>query len=139
MRWKSKQARLLVGNIIFIVLNLIYLVILVVFLLRYSSDLSLLESSYAKEIALVIDSAKPGMSIFLSMEDAFEGAKEEGVDPSEIIRINKNRVTVKLSRESKGYSYSFFNSVDTGRYGDGYYAIDKKNQKGYVFNIGGYK
>ena len=139
MRCKSKQGRLLVGNIIFIVLNLIYLVILVVFLLRYSSDLSLLESSYAKEIALVIDSAKPGMSIFLSMEDAFEGAKDEGVDPSEIIRINKNKVTVKLSRESKDCSYSFFNSVDTGRYGDGYYAIDKENQKGYVFNIGGYK
>jgi len=131
-----KKGGILVGNIVFIILNLLYLTILVIFLLRFSSGTTLLEESYSKQITLVLDSAKPNMVIFLNMEDAIETAKENkwgSEHLNEIVKIRDNLVTVKLS-ENSGYSYSFFNSIDIA----GYYITDEPSQ-GYIFNIGGYK
>ena len=135
-----KKGAILVGNIIFLILNVIFLVILTVFLLRYSSGVTLLEESYAKQIALMIDSSKPGMEIFVSMEEAFEIVEEKwGKEHlKDMIRIKNNVVRVQFSEDS-GYSYSFFNNIDVGTYKNGYYEIDTSTQKGYIFNIGGYK
>ncbi|GAJ19854.1 unnamed protein product, partial [marine sediment metagenome] len=64
-------------NIIFIVLNLIFLIILIVFLVSRMGSNSVLEEKYAKQIAMIIDSAKPAMEIHLNMEDAIN-KREEG-------------------------------------------------------------
>jgi hypothetical protein len=74
-------------------------------------DAAAREEMYAKKIALIIDSAKPGMSISLNMKDAVDQAKKEDYLNKKIVMINGNTVTVKL-REKGGYSYSFFNDVD---------------------------
>ncbi|MFH1365500.1 MAG: hypothetical protein ABIH28_02875 [archaeon] len=68
-----------------------------------------MEEAYAKKIALVIDAAKPGMSIEIDMRSAI--AKSKGYT-GKIVDIKGNLVTVKLSQKG-GYSYSFFNDVSS--------------------------
>ena len=125
---KSKKANILTENIIFIVLNLLFLTILIIFLFSKMGSAAVLEEKYAKQIALIVDSAKPGMTIHLNMEDAIETAEKEGWDTGNIITLSGNVITVKL-REKGGYSYSFFNDVDVS------VNLDTTNNKEYFFVI----
>ena len=101
-------------NIVFIILNLIFLMILILFLARQGEGAVLLEQTYAKQIALLIDSAKPGMVMVIDMEKGKTLAEKNGLEFGEVIKVNGNVVTVRLS-EKGGYSYSFFNDVNVGK------------------------
>ena len=125
---KNRKGTILVENIIFIVLNLLFLTILIFFIVSKVGGAAVLEEKYAKQIALIIDSAKPGMEIHLNMEDAIKKASDENWN-EKIVSIDGNIVTVKL-REKGGYSYSFFNDVDAGNP-----YLDTTNNKEYVFFI----
>jgi len=128
----EKRGNILTGNIIFIILNLIFLTLLIVFIFRQGAGIVTLEQSYAKQISLVVDSAKPGMKITLDMKEA----KDEGGEwfkenyPGSV-RVDKNIITVKLSEKSS-YSYSFFNdvelSVDVYPEGKVFILIKEKNE-----------
>ena len=117
----KKNGEILIETLIFIILNLIFLSILVGFILTKGDNLSLSEERYAKEIALLIDTAKVGDIIELNMEKVISESRKEGY-AGQIITISDNIVQVKLS-EKGGYSYSFFNSVkvtpleNNGKYG----------------------
>jgi len=130
----SKRATILVGNIVFIMLNVVFLSILILFLVSKTGSAAVLEEKYSKQIALIIDSAKPGMIIHLNMEDAIDKAKKENWDFNNIVMIHDNIVTVKL-REKGGYSYSFFNNIDVTANFDTlnnqeyFFVIDEKNEK----------
>lgn len=135
---KSNKTRgqILAENIIFIVLNLVFLSVLILFIYSKTGSEAILEEKYAKQIALIIDSARPGMEILLNMEDAI-AAKSNGFNES-IVRVVGNTVTVKL-REKGGYSYSFFNDVSLG----GVYSVNiekdvEKEHNGYRFKINNY-
>lgn len=121
-------------NVIFIILNVLFLAILILFLLRQGQGAVILEQSYAKQIALLIDSAKPGMTLVLDMSKAKDLLEKNGLDFENIIIKTDNIITVKLS-ESGGYSYSYFNDVDFNYYVDD---SDPENINSYVFVIGGY-
>ncbi len=123
----------MIENIIFIILNLVFIAILIFFLISRSGTAAVLEEKYAKEIALLLDSAKPGMIISLNMEDAIKVAEEKlGEDKlSRIVDVTDNVVTVKL-RDNGGYSYSFFNNLTFTNC----YLNELDNE--YVFFIGGY-
>lgn len=108
-----KRGTILAENIIFIMLNLVFLTILFLFLFSKTGDASVFEEKYAKQIALIIDSAKPGMEISLNMKNAVEKAKDENWN-GKLVTIQDNIVTVQL-REKGGYSYSFFNNIDFER------------------------
>ncbi len=110
MEIKNKRGNILTQNIIFIILNLVFLSILVVFLFTKMAGAAVLEEKYAKQIALILDSAEEGMAINLTMEDAIRVANKENQDLNKIIIVQDNIVTVKL-REKGGYSYSFFNDL----------------------------
>jgi hypothetical protein len=128
---KGKRGlEILQQNIIFLVLNLFFLGILIVFLSSRMGNSAVYEETYAKQIALVLDSAKPGMIIHINMEDGIDIAKKElGEDKlGEIVSIKENVVTVKL-KEKGGYSYSFFNNIKVNSY------IDVTNNKEFVFVI----
>jgi hypothetical protein len=125
----NKKGDLLIGNIIFIVLNLIFLSILMLFLLRQGSGAIVLEQSYAKQIALLIDSSKPVMEIQLNMDKAAKLAEKNNIPFKDVVKIRDNLVIVKLS-EKGGYSYSFFNDVDVTAY--------PLNIEDYVFVVSGY-
>ncbi|MDP2673184.1 MAG: hypothetical protein Q8O84_05210 [Nanoarchaeota archaeon] len=124
---KNKKGVILAENIIFIVLNLIFLLILIFFLFSKVGGAAVLEEKYAKQIALMIDSAKPGMEIHLNVKDALEKADSEEFE-GKIIEVVGNIVTVKL-REKGGYSYSFFNDVDVSTY------LDDINKGEYVITV----
>jgi hypothetical protein len=129
---RGKKGTILVENVIFIILNVIFLMILILFIYRQGNGAVVLEQSYAKNIALLIDAGKPIMEMKLNMEDAMALAEKNGVNREEIVKITGNLVTVKLS-EKGGYSYSFFKNVDVTTY------PDVPTEKNYVIKINGYK
>jgi hypothetical protein len=128
----KKRGTILLENIIFIILNLAFLTILILFLFRQGSGAIVLEQSYAKNIALLVDSAKPITEMKLNMEDAMNLAEKNGIAREEIVKISGNVVTVKLTSKG-GYQYSFFNNVDVTAY------PDVSPEKNYVIKINGYK
>ncbi|MBU1501459.1 MAG: hypothetical protein KJ905_01655 [Nanoarchaeota archaeon] len=108
---KNKRGNILTENIIFIILNLVFLSILILFIFSKTGSPAVLEEKYAKQIALIIDSAEPVMAISLGMNDAVSSARGEGINLDDAVSIDTNIVTVRL-RDGVGYSYSFFNDVD---------------------------
>ncbi len=111
----SKKGNILTENIIFIILNLVFLSILIIFLFSKMGAAAVLEEKYAKQIALILDSAEPVMIISINMEDAIKIANKENRDLNNVISIQDNVVKVQL-REKGGYSYSFFNDIDPSIY-----------------------
>lgn len=107
---KNKRGNILLENIIFITLNVLFIIILATFLFTKTGSAAVLEEKYSKEIALIIDSAEKDMIVFIEMGDAIKRAKKENFPVEEIVTINDNIVTVKL-REKGGQSYSFFNDI----------------------------
>lgn len=128
----NKKATVLVENVIFIILNLAFISLLILFLSRQGSGAVVLEQSYAKNIALLIDQGKPVMEMKLNMQDAFDLAKKNGMNREDIVKIDGNIVTVKLSSKG-GYPYSFFNNVDATTY------PDLSPETNYIIKINGYK
>lgn len=129
---KVKKGNILTENVIFIVLNIVFISILLIFIFVRSGSAAVLEEKYAKQIALAIDSAEPGMTIYLNMQDAINTAKSNNIPTASIVKINGNVVTVKL-RDNGGYSYSFFNDVHFDN-GKSHY---NPTSTGFVFVIGG--
>ena len=62
---KNKRGNILLENIIFIILNVLFITILVIFLFTKTGSVAVLEEKYAKEIALIIDSAESDMTVFI--------------------------------------------------------------------------
>lgn len=106
----EKRGAILIENIVFIILNVLFLSVLVLFLVKQGSGASVLEQSYSKQIAMIVDSAIPGMEIKLDMEKAKKTAEKNGIDFEDAVTIKENIVEVKLG-EGKGYEYAFFNDV----------------------------
>lgn len=128
----NARGEILVENVIFIVLNVIFLSILIFFLFKQGSGAVLLEQTYSKQIALMVDSARPVMEIKLNMEKARIISEENKIDFGEAVSIAGNVVKVRLI-EKGGYEYSFFNDVEVQ-------AFPEKNEQNeytgiYIFTI----
>jgi hypothetical protein len=123
-----KKANILTENIIFIVLNLVFLSILILFLFSKMGSAAVLEEKYAKKIALIIDSAEPGMIIHLNMKDAIKEANKAEINLNDVVLIKDNIVRIQLN-EGGGYSYSFFNDVEVNA------NLDTTNNEEYFFVI----
>lgn len=123
----NKRGNILTENIVFIILNIIFITILFLFIFRQGEGAVILEESYSKQIALLLDSAKPGMIIKLNMDKGINLAEKNKLNVDKLVTISENVVTVKFS-EKGGYSYSFFNDIDISSYrnGDYYYFIIKE-------------
>ncbi|MBU2612637.1 MAG: hypothetical protein KKB62_02865 [Nanoarchaeota archaeon] len=113
----KKRGEILAENVIFLVLNIIFLTILVLFLLKQAGGAVLIEGSYSKEIALLVDSAKHGTIINVNLQKAKEVSDENGIDFSEILKIADGYVTIKLS-DKGGSSYHYFNDINVSYYPD---------------------
>ncbi len=114
---RNNHGKVLMENVVFIILNVMFLMILVLFISKSGQGASLLEETYSKQISLLIDSAKPGMTIVLNMEKAREIAEKNGLEFEEIIFSRDNLITVKLD-ENSGHSYSYFNKININLYPD---------------------
>jgi hypothetical protein len=110
-----KRGTLLIENVLYIILNGIFLFALALFLIKQGSGAIVLEQAYSKEIALTVDSAQPLMLIKMDMSKGKEIAEESGIDFKEIVKIEGNIVNVKLTSNG-GYNYAFFNDFDVKAY-----------------------
>ena len=134
MKKREKRGSILVENLIFIILNILFISILLLFLFRQGNGAVVLEQSYAKNIALLIDSANPVMEMKINLKKGFDLAEKNGLTREDIVKIDNERniVTVRLS-DKGGYEYSFFNNVDATAYPDIF------PEKNYIIKINGYK
>ena len=109
---KNKRADVTLVNVImFLVLNLVFVSVMVVFIDYAGSRALIYEQSYAKQIALIIDNAKPDMAILLDVSEGLEVAKKTEKDLSETFVLKEGRVLVDLGRGG-GYSYEYFTNYD---------------------------
>lgn len=132
---RGSGADILNHNVIFIILLLIIMVAAMYFVISKLNGSGVMEEKYAKEIALSLDAAHPGMMITLNMSDAVKYAEKNLGEKNigKIVSIKGNQVTVKLAQEGAGYTYSFFNNVNVTNY----YLDNSKDA--FVFFVGGYK
>jgi len=123
----DKRGNILTENIIFIILNLVFISILFLFLYQQGQGAIILEESYSKQIALLMDNSKPGMIIQLNLDKGISLAEKNNIDPNKIVTISDNVINVQLS-EKGGYSYHFFTThkIDYYRNGDYYYFVINK-------------
>ena len=128
-----KGENLLTENIIFIILNLIFFTILILFIFNQANSAALKEEEMAKQAALLIDSAKPGMILRMNVEDALSKASDAKYS-QKILFASGNAVTAKL-RSNGGYSYSFFNNVDVSIFPD----TSSNPVKDYIIVVNNYK
>lgn len=113
-RGDKRGMGLLLSTIIFIVLNLVFFASLFLFIGVKSTGVSLHEQVYAKQIALLIDGAKPGTSIEVDIYKLYEIAKKNEYQPAKsLVEINsqEKEVKVKLTERGKGYSFKHFNDA----------------------------
>ena len=97
-----------IENTIFIVLNIVFFAIMLIFVYNSGSNILVKEQSYAKEIALIIDNCKPGMSVLLNINDLIETAKKNNFPVENIVKLDKknNRALVSLRQNSVvGFQY----------------------------------
>ncbi len=111
MKINQKASSELLSTSLFLILNLVFVVILLVFVSNSSQGAYVYEEMYAKQIALFIDNAEPGTLIGLNIEKAVEIAGKNKKPLDKIIRIdeNTNEVIVSLS-SGGGRSYKYFSN-----------------------------
>ncbi|HKL23849.1 MAG TPA: hypothetical protein VJ912_00780 [Candidatus Nanoarchaeia archaeon] len=113
----GKKGELLVENVIFIILNLVFLSIIVLFLVQQGNSVGELEETYSKKAALMIDSAEPVMKIKFDMRKGLEKINKKELDFENALEIKNNKVIVSLSNDSY-FDYHFFNDVSVSSYPD---------------------
>ena len=102
MAGESKQ---LSENVIFIIVTITFFGILVFFLSALGTNDSSFEQTTAKNIALVLDNAKPDTEIYLDISEFLFRAEKNKFSP--VIEITEGKVFAKL-KEGKGYSFNYF-------------------------------
>ena len=112
LRRLNKKANILQENLVFIILNVVFLAAMLIFIYLKASPVHLMEEESAKKIALLIDTAKPNTIIELSLKDFFEKAESEGMKRDKTVEIDKTRnlVIVRGSKDSF-FEYGYFNNI----------------------------
>ena len=115
MKIHEKKARAdLAEEIIFIILNVVFIFMLIFFVLRMSNSTAITEEIYAKKIALTIDSMMPGTEVNISLSKVIESAKRNKysgniIEPGDF--TNNNLITIKAV-DGGGYSFYYFSALN---------------------------
>jgi len=106
----NKKAEILHENVIFIILNVVFFSVMVLFIYLQGSSVHLIEEETAKQVALLIDVAKPGTDIEINLKDFFEQAEGNGIERVKSIEIDKEKnVVLVRGSEDSFYEYGYFN------------------------------
>jgi len=109
----KKKGQILQENIIFIVLNVTFFSVMILFIYLQGSSVHLKEEETAKQIALLIDAAKPETTIEINLKDFFAKAEKEGVSKENSFKIdNYNNLVIVRGSEKSFYEYSYFNDIN---------------------------
>ena len=121
----NKKAAILHENVIFIILNVVFFSVMILFIYLQSSSVHLMEEETAKQIALLVDVAKPETTIEINLKEFFSSAEKNGISKEKAVKIDndKNLVIVKGSEKSF-YEYGYFNDgVDVAYKFEGDYLV----------------
>ena len=118
----KKRGSILIEKVLFIILNLVFLTILILFLSKQGAGATVLEKTYSKQIALMLDASKPGTILKLNLNELKEVSDKKGIAFEDVVKINENLVIVKLS-DKGGSTYSFFNDIEVIAFSDEEYYI----------------
>ena len=128
----EKKGFYLIGEVtMFVLLNVVFLITISVFIIQQQDNKALYEEVYAKKIALIIDQASPGMTLYFNIEELkkfTEKNKEINEDTIRILPAENDlpkRITIKLSEKSNGHSYPYFTNLE----------INKKIERNYLILI----
>ena len=94
----------------FIILNLAFFFVIAFFVYNSGTRYSIYQESYAKQIALVIDEARPDMSILMNVTDALDLAKKENKPLDQIFKLDDNTKRISVSLGKGSYSYQYFSN-----------------------------
>jgi len=115
LRGKRGSESVLHGELIFIILNLVFFCVLIGFASLRSTDVYLYEQVYAKQIALLIDQSKPGTIITMDVSKAYEVARKNSRLPLSglfFVDNEKNQVRVQFSNKGTGYVFEYFTDAE---------------------------
>jgi hypothetical protein len=108
---KTGASDILHSTIAFIFILLLFTFGMWYYIYQQKSGASVWEDYYAKQVTVVMNSAKPGDVIVLDVHKATEIAQKSGVTFGLLFSISDQETCVKLSQGRKT-CYSFFNKVD---------------------------
>jgi hypothetical protein len=108
----NRKANILHENVIFIILNVTFFSIMILFVYLQSSSVHVNEEVTAKQVALLIDASKPGTDINMNLKDFFAKAEKNGISKENSVKVDndKDLVIVRGSKKSF-YEYSYFNNI----------------------------
>lgn len=101
----NKKADFVTENVVYLTLNLMLFLALIYFIVTIAEGKNIYEQVYAKQIALLIDSSKPGITFSLNIQEIMKFVKNP--EKAFIIDSSNKKVTVNLG-SLKGYSFNFF-------------------------------
>jgi len=109
---KRGSSKLVLMQIVFIVLIVIFSVGMIAYVVRAGNQSSVKEEIYSKQIALAIDKAKPGTEIDINLTDLNSIAQRNKYNLQIVNIDNKMRTVIVHLAPGNGYSYRFFSGSD---------------------------
>ncbi len=110
---KRAEAGLL-ETIVFLILNIIFFGVMMVFAYNSGSQSFIYEQAYAKQLALLVDNSKPDMVVMMNIEELIPIALKKNKDINKVFSVDEktNEIRVNLNPRG-GYGYKYFsdNSV----------------------------
>ena len=104
---KNKRG-ILIGTVIFVILNIAFIALLIVYVRNSASGAGIKQTVLAKDIALFINSAKPGTIMEFDILEYKQIAEKNNIE--NFIRVGDGKVTVTLAKASQGASYPYFSN-----------------------------
>lgn len=109
----KKGDTVVIETFVFIVFNLIFFFGMLVFVYTSGDQSFIYEQSYAKQIALLIDNAKPDTIVMVNVKDIKEFAEKNNKNLAEVFAIDNSINQVKVGlKKTGGYSYQYFSNYD---------------------------
>lgn len=110
---KKADASLL-ETIIFLILNIIFFLTMGYFAYNSGTQSFIYEQAYAKQLALLVDNARPDMVVMVNIDELIPIALKKNKDINQVFSVDENTNEIKVNLNPKGgYSYKYFsdNSV----------------------------
>lgn len=107
---KKGKENVMLSNIIFIVVNVLFLSMLMLGVSRMVDTSKVIEQSYAKQVGLMMNAAEGGTNIEIDASDLIDSAIKNNVRAGVTIDCEQNVVLVRASR-SGTYRYRFYNEL----------------------------
>jgi hypothetical protein len=107
----NKRGIYLLGSVISIIIIVAFFSAMLFFVVRAGTQASVIEQVYSKQITLLIDNAKPGMTVNLDVSELYDAAEKNKYRGGVVVIDNQNKKVRVNVVQGRGYEFSFFNDV----------------------------